>query len=114
MCASQTAGSPPTRGHLRADAGVGDRHVEAAQPLDRAGDGCVDLLAVGDVALEPRRVAALAGHRLEQLGLETQQGHASATLVQAPRGQRADAARGAGDEDSGSTQSPLSVIASIS
>ena len=100
--------------HLRADAGVGDRHVESAEALHGLGDRAVDLVAVGDVALEPRRPAALGRHGLEQLGLEPQQRHARAALVQALRRERADAPRGSGDQDSGCTRSALSVIASIS
>ena len=107
-------GVPADERHLRPDPRVGDRDVKAAQPLHGLGDRAVHLIAVGDVALEPRRAAALGGDLLEQLGLEPQQRHARAALVQAPRGQRADAARGTGDEDSGSTQRALSVIASIS
>jgi hypothetical protein len=88
--------------------------IEPAECFDGCRDSAVNLVAVGDVALEPRRVAALGRDRLEQLGLQPQQRDPRAALVQAFRRQRADAARRAGDQDSGSTQSALSVIASIS
>ena len=52
----------------RGDTGVGDDDVESAEALDGTLDGALDLEAIGDVALKPRRVAALACDLREQLG----------------------------------------------
>ena len=123
--------------HLRADPGVGDGDVEAAERPHRLLDGGVDRVAVRHVALEPRRAAAGRGDLAEQLGLEPEQRDARAALVQPPGEPRADAARRARDEHapavhdrrparrirrgggpvgtgSGSTRSELRVMASIS
>ena len=63
--------------------GVRDRDVEAAELLDRLRDRGVDLVTVGDVALEPRRVAAVGGDVGEQLRLDPEQRDPRAALVQA-------------------------------
>ena len=88
----------PNQRQLRGDAGVGDHHVQAPQPLDGPLHRPLDLGAVGDVALEPRRLAALRGNLRQQLGLQPRQRHPRPAGVQPPRRPGPDPARRAGDQ----------------
>jgi hypothetical protein len=84
----------------RRDPRVGHRDVDAAEALDRLGDGALERLGIGHVGLEPDRVrAALARDPLEPLGLEPHERQARAPARQLPRRLRADAARGTGYQD---------------
>ena len=68
---SQIVGSPPTSGSCAATPAFDDHHVEPAERLDGAGDRRLDLLALGDVALEATGASPhSAPTSLELLGLE--------------------------------------------
>jgi hypothetical protein len=81
------------------DAGIGDRHVDPAEPLYRAVHGALQRIEVGHVRLKRlRAVAQTARELLQLLWLEADQREIRALTMQALRGRGADAARGAGDE----------------
>ena len=81
------------RRHVAEDAGVGERDVELAHQRHGVGHGG----GVGDVGhggLHPE----LVRERVEAVGVDVREDHPRALGDEAPRGRRADAARGAGDE----------------
>ena len=83
---------------LRGDAGVGDHHVEAPESLDGTLHRLLDLGAVDDVALKPRRIAALGGHLRQQLGLQARQRHPRPSGVEPSRRRGPNPACRAGDQ----------------
>ena len=103
---SQTRGVTVDQGHLRADARVGDRDVEAAEALDGRSDRVVHLLAVRDVAFEPRSVAASGRGLGEQLRLQAEQRDLCPAAVKPLCRERADASRGARDQDALTVEIP--------
>jgi len=88
---------------LRGDAGVGDHDVKAAEALHGLGDRRLDPLAVAHVALHhgesPHSAARLRAGRAR-----SEEGEPRSALVQAARDRGTDAARGAGYQDSLSSQ----------
>jgi hypothetical protein len=76
------------------DAGVGERDVETAEPLDRERDRGADLRGVGDVghARDPR-VAERGGHAIERSAIHVGHDDAGALGREQARRRGADAAR---------------------
>ena len=94
-------GRDPARGRHRrlGDAGVGDDDVEAAEALDRLGDGRHDRPVVGDVGGDPDRpLADPLGRLARLLGVEVDDRDRGAAQVHLARRLEADPARGAGDQ----------------
>ena len=81
------------------DAGVGHHDVEAAEALDRLGDGGHDRGVVGDVGADPDRpLADPLGRLARLLGVEIDDRDRGAAHVQLARRLVADPARGAGNQ----------------
>ena len=79
------------------DPGAREHGVDPAERLDRAGDGGVERVAVGDVGLEGDGAGAVGGDRREVA--EADERHARAAGGEAAGGLGADPVGGAGDED---------------
>ena len=94
------------QGHLRADAGVCDRDVQAAESLDRRRDGVIHLLAVRDVAFEPGSVAARGRGLGEQLRLQAEQSDLCPAAVKPLCRERANASGAARDQDALTVEIP--------
>ena len=90
----------PERRASRGDPGVGDHHVEPAEPLHRRGNGLLQRAAVGDVGREADRASVVEPRRggLRRLGLEVDDHDRGAARDERSCSLEADAARSAGHQ----------------
>jgi hypothetical protein len=84
------------------DAGVVDQDVDRAEMADDVPDGCLDLLAVEQIAGNDRNIAAsvdeLVMRALKFIKITGEQGNAPAFRADLPRQHQSEAARSAGDQ----------------
>ncbi len=97
ICSIGLAARPPTK----LESCVRDRDVDPAEALDSPVHGATQRIEVGDIRLEPRRALGSEPRNvlLQALGLEPHERDVCTLAVHALGSGRADAARGASDED---------------